>query len=108
MAFRFKGRARRLLCPQLIGYGNPKRPRVHAEKAESLQVRLLRLQCVFCGFSLELWGTMRYAVKAPKLSLQAKMDARSRRPAPGGTNPCWSRRLFSRRSSSKGRFSNAA
>src|SRR5712691_7676647 len=63
------------------------------------------------GVSFELWGTMRYAVKAipaPKLSLQPKMDTRSRRPTPGGTNPCWSRRLLRRRSSSRSRFSNAA
>src|SRR5260370_21754950 len=80
MAFRFKGWARRLLCPQ----PNSKRSRVHAENAESLQVRLFPLQCVFCGFSLEPRGTMRYAAKAiyaPKLSSRPKMDARSRRNA---------------------------
>ena len=41
LAFRLKGRARRLLFPQPNGYRGPKCSRAHAEQAESLHVQLL-------------------------------------------------------------------
>jgi hypothetical protein len=55
-----------------------KKPRVHAQKAESPQISL---QQVFCGFSLRPSAATRYAMKAilmPEIPLQPKMDTGQR------------------------------
>src|SRR6476620_3278085 len=102
--------ARKLVFPQPIVDRDPRRSGAHAEQAESLRVHLLLQEWVCCGFSLKLWGTLDYAMKAmPALKLSLHPLKRgSRSLTPCGTDPRWSRELLRQGSSSGSRFSNAA